>query len=323
MLLKPTFLSGGTPDGSGTALFGRQTTTQSFGPQSASGVAGEVQLSSDPVGIRIGATPRGFLTNNWVGGFRLRPNHGHITFLLERDNVRDTLLSYAGAKDPITRQISGGVMTNGGSVQGQWGGATSGAYVSLGYQTLDGRNVARNTAANGNLGTWWKVGTLYGGNVTLGMNFSGMGYDRNLRYFTFGQGGYFSPQQYFLFNVPVRWAGNYGPVHYAVSGSYGLQHFTEDTSNYYPNDAALQAMSKQLYPALVVTGANFNLDARVAYQMAPHWMLGAFVTASNARDYTAASGGIFAKYTFEERPMTFVQTAPSIPDWRGQQPFSF
>jgi len=50
-------------------------------------------------------------------------------------------------------------------------------------------------------------------------------------------------------------------------------------------------------------------------------VLGSFVTASNARNYTAASAGIFAKYTFEERPMSFDNALPSVPDWRGQQPF--
>lgn len=317
MLLIPTFLSGGSADGSQTSLFGQQIKPSAFGPQSASGVAGEVQLSSDILGLRVGTTPHGFLVNNWVGGFRLRPKASHITILLSRDSVTDTLLSYAGIKDPVTGQISGGVMVNSASLQGQWGSAASGVYVSGGYQVLDGRNIESNTAVNGNLGTWWKVASLYGGDVTLGMNFSGMGYDHNLRYFTWGQGGYFSPQQYFLFNVPVRWTGTYGRVKYAVAGSYGVQHFTESASPYYP----LYNADGLMYPALVVTGPNFSLDARLAYQMTPHWLMGAFLTANNSRDYTSAAGGVFVRYTFEEKPLAFVQAAPALPDWRGTQPF--
>jgi hypothetical protein len=316
MLLVPTFLSGGSADGSGIRLFGQQTAPSAFGPQSASGVAGEVQLASDILGLRFGTTPHGFLINNWVGGFRLRPKSGHITFILNRDSVTDTLLSYAGVKDPISGQISGGVMANSAILQGQWGSAISGVYVSGGYQVLDGRNVERNTAVNGNLGTWWKVASVYGGDVTFGMNFSGMGYDHNLRYFTWGQGGYFSPQQYFLFNVPVRWTGIYGRVKYAVAGSYGVQHFSESASPYYP----LYNADGPMYPALVVTGANFGIDARIAYQMSPHWLMGGFLTANNARDYTSAAGGLFVRYTFEEKPLNFVQTAPVL-DWRGTQPF--
>ena len=323
LIARPTYLSGGTPNGSGDALFGSQTRPAGFGPQSASGLGAEAQLSSSSVGLRIGTTPYGFLTNSWVGGFRLQPFSGPITLVLERDNVRDTMLSYAGVRDPVTDQIMGGVMSNSASLQAHWGNATSGIYASGGYQSLRGRNVAKNSGFNGNLGAWWKVSGVQEGDLTVGMNFSGMGYDRNLRYFTSGQGGYFSPQQYFLFNVPVRWTGTHERLQYTIGGSLGLQHFTEDTSDFYPANPALQAVSLKQYPAMVSTGANFSFDSRVGYQLAPHWMLGAFVTASNARNYTAASGGLFMKYTFEERPMSFVESAPSIPDWRGQQPFAF
>ncbi len=321
LLVRPTYLSGGTADGSGTALFGHQTAPQSFGPQSASGVAGEFQLSSQWLGLRFGSTPRGFLTNDWVGGLRLQPWNDHISLLFNRDEVKDTLLSFAGARDPQSGKIWGGVLANSASLDGHWGDANSGMYASGGYQRLDGHNVAQNNGANGNVGVWWKLATLREGALTVGLNFSAMHYDRNLRYFTFGQGGYFSPQQYFLFNAPVRWSGTHGRLQYTVAGSLGLQHFTEDSSDYYPVDTSLQKSFDNRYPALVSTGANFSFDSRISYQLAPHWMAGAFVAANNARDYTAASGGIFVKYTFEERPLNFLDVSPSVPNWRGQQPF--
>jgi Tfp pilus assembly protein PilF len=312
LLLEPTYLAGGTASGTGDSLFGTQTSPASFGSQNASGIGAEAQLSSQSFGMRVGTSPQGFLTHNWIGGLRVQPKHGPITIILERDSVKDTILSYAGARDPQSGQIWGGVMANSASVQGRWGNGVSGIYVSGGYQTLEGRNVVRNTGVNGNFGTWWKVAVLPTGNLTVGMNFSAMHYENNLRYFTLGEGGYFSPQQYFLFNVPVRWTGSYGHrLQYTVGGSLGPQHFVEDASEYYG----------YRYPALASTGANFSFDARLNYQLAPHWVLGSFVTASNARNYTAASAGIFAKYTFEERPMSFDNALPSVPDWRGQQPF--
>lgn len=323
LILKPTYLTGGTADGNSTSLFGTQKTAASFGPQSASGVAAEAQLSTSSVGLRLGSTPRGFLTNNWIGGFRLQPWSGPLTLLIERDNIKDTMLSYAGARDPVSGMIMGGVISNSATLQAHWGTGNSGIYASGGYQSITGRNVLRNAGFNGNAGAWWKMPVVPQGDLTFGMNFTGMGYDRNLRYFTLGQGGYFSPQQYFLFNVPVRWTASRGRLQYTIGGSLGLQHFTEDASDYFPTSRALQFASSKQYAALVSTGANFGFDSRVSYQLAPHWMLGAFMTASNARNYTAASGGLFLKYTFEERPMSFVDTTPSIPDWRGQQPMLF
>lgn len=323
LLLKPTYLSGGTANGSGDALFGQQTKPAGFGPQSQSGIAGELQLASQSVGVRVGSTPYGFLTNSWIGGVRVQPWNGPITLLLERDNVKDTMLSYSGARDPKSGQIWGGVMSNSATIQGHWGDANSGIYASGGYQVVNGRNVVSNTGFNGNFGTWWKIATLPEGSLTVGMNFSAMHYEKNLRYFTYGQGGYFSPQQYFLFNVPIRWAGTHDRMQYAIGGSIGLQHFSEDESDFYPENAFLQSSQNSRYPALTSTGANFSFDGRLAYQLAPHWLLGAFATASNARNYTATSAGLFVKYTFEERPMSFVNEGTSIPNWRGQDPLQF
>lgn len=323
LLLEPTFLSTGSADGSGTALYGRQTAPAGFAGQNAGGLAAETQVSSQIFGLRFGMTPEGFLTQNWVGGLRVQPANGPITLLVERDSVKDTMLSYAGSRDPKSEQTWGGVMSNSAALQGHWGDSKSGFYATAGYAVLQGRQVESNTAISGNVGSWWKVATLPTGSLTVGTNFSAMHYAHNLSYFTFGQGGYFSPQQYFLFNVPVRWNGTYGRrLQYTIGGGLGLQHFVQDESEYYPTDAALQAMSGNMYPELGSTGVNFNFDARLAYQMAPHWMLGAFATASNARNYTAGSAGLFVKYIFEERPMSLDNPVPSIPDWRGQQPFS-
>jgi hypothetical protein len=232
------------------------------------------------------------------------------------------MLSYNGARDPVSNQIWGGVMSNTVVVQGRWGSDHAGFYVNGAYQVLDGLNVARNTALNGNIGNWWKVATLSTGSVTLGVNFSDMHYDRNLRYFTFGQGGYFSPQQYFLFSVPVRWTGYVNKnLQYVVSGSLGSQHFNEDASPYYPTDLMLQAKTNSYYQAYANTGANFSFDARLNWQIAPHYLLGGFVTANNSRDYTYTAAGVFLKYTFEERSMDLTDNTPSVPNWRGQQPF--
>lgn len=321
---KPTYLEGGTPDGQSTLSFGGLKAGQTFGLQTASGLAAEAQLSSADYGLRLGTSPYGFLTRNIIGGLRLDPANGPITFLLERDDVKDTLLSYAGARDPATNEVWGGVVANTASVQGHWGDDQSGLYASTGYQLLSGKNVAENRAIMGDLGSYWKVFSRKNDSVTIGVNFSAMHYDKNLRYFTLGQGGYFSPQQYFLFGIPFHWSGTYGQrLQYSIGGSLGVQHFTEDPSAFYPDDAIQQALSGKFYPALTNTGANFSFDGRLTYQLAPQWFAGVFLEASNARNYTSSSGGFFVKYTFEPRPLAFSNASvPSVPDWRGQQPFS-
>jgi Tfp pilus assembly protein PilF len=323
LLAKPTFLDGGTADKNSTVSLGTAPVGSTFKTQTASGVAGEAQLSTQDFGVRLGSSANGFLVRNFIGGVRWQPGNGPLSFLIDRDDVKDTLLSYAGTHDPISGQTFGGVVATGGSLNGHWGTDLSGFYTSIGYHSLTGKQVADNSSINGNFGVYWKAFSSPAGNLTLGLNFSALHYEKNLRYFTLGQGGYFSPQQYYLFGIPFRYAGTYkSRLQYSVSGSLGLQHFEENDSPYFPLNASLQMASGNMYPAYASTGANFSFDGRINYQINPQLFLGFFVSANNARNYVTSSAGLSVTYSFDPKPESLDHPVSSVPDWKGQQPFS-
>ena len=109
------FLYAGTPNGQSKSQFGTLGAGQSFGTQSTAGITGELQLSTPTFGLTFSATPRAFPVSNVIGGIRLRPFGRSLTFLAVRDVVKDSLLSYAGARDPGTGIIWGGVVSNTGT----------------------------------------------------------------------------------------------------------------------------------------------------------------------------------------------------------------
>lgn len=320
LLAKPTYLDSGSAATTNTLGFGSQTGSAVSDNRSAFGIGAEAQISTQNVGVRLGLSPNNFLVHNWIGGLRINPGHGPFTLLLNRDTVRDTKLSFAGERDSTTNQVWGGVIANSASILGNWGDDKSGFYTSVGYQALRGKGVASNNRVDASMGAYFKILSTKEGSLTAGLNFSGMHYDKNLRYFTLGQGGYFSPQQYFLANIPIRWTGSWNQVlQYSISGSLGVQHFSEDNSPYFPLQDPLGARGK--YASMASTGGNYNLDFRVGYQLAPQWIAGAYVNVGNARNYRNASAGIFLRYLFQPRPMGSEISADSIPDWKGGQPF--
>ena len=322
VIAHPTFLDAGTPDGQDTRRFGLLPAGSTFASQSIGGIGGEAQISTETLGIRIGATPRNFLVSNFIGGIRYRPGKGPITLLAERDIVRDSLLSYAGAKDPVSNQVWGGVVANTFSATGNWGGAKSGFYASFGFHNITGTNVESNTALDGNTGVYWRVLSTDDGALTAGFNITGMHYDKNLRYFTLGQGGYFSPQSYMLISIPVQWRGVYkNKLQYEVRASLGTQHFQEDASPFFPTLPALQGKNGPMYAANAVTGASYSLDAHIGRQLTPVWFLGAWINLNNALDYNAQSAAIYLRYTTRPRLLNANSSLPSIPDWRGVEPF--
>ena len=322
-IARPVFLSAGTPDGTSLYRFGTSLVGTTFGTQSATGLGGEVQMSTRDFGLRFGISPSGFLVTNFLGGTRWRIGGGPVTIWATRDNVKDTLLSYAGSKDPASGSIWGGVIANSGLIQGNWGGADRGFYGSFGYQYLQGTNVATNSRIDGNVGAYWKIYSRDYGSLTIGANVFGMGYAKNLRYFTYGQGGYFSPQEYLLMNAPIRWVGRYKRnFEYSVTGSLGAQQFREDASPYFPTDPALQGKAGPYYPGQSVSGANYNVEFRGSYHLPGNWYLTAFMDLNNARDYNQQILGFTLRYLFRDSVTATETIVPTIPDWKGLQPFT-
>src|SRR5690606_33142216 len=123
--------------------------------------------SSEDFGLKVGSTPDGFLVRNVTMGLRVRPASGPFTLMFDRDVVKDTMLSYAGVRDPISGQVFGGVMANALSLQGDWGGNGTGFYLRGGYQHLTGDNVRTNRRIDGGGGAWWRILETPEGSLTL------------------------------------------------------------------------------------------------------------------------------------------------------------
>jgi cellulose synthase operon protein C len=310
-IISPVILDNGLADGTSALMLGTAAVGAKPAQQYGDGVAEEVQLTAFNFAARVGQTPNGFLVNNITGGVRWRPLGGPLTFVFSRDGSKETQLAYSGMRDPgsatatFAGNIWGGVMINAGDVQIAHGSALSGFYAGVGGQYITGRHVLINNRFHGNAGAYWRLLTRPNyGSLVLEADFFDMHYAHNIRYFTYGQGGYFSPQAYTLAAVPLTWAGHYGSaLHYKVRGSVGVQAFHEDSEPFYPLDAKLQAAAgNPLEPILSTVGANYDLQGEIAYRVQDHWYIGGFVDASNTRDYLSQSGGFFVRYLFRPQP---------------------
>jgi hypothetical protein len=163
-------------------------------------------------------------------------------------------------------------------VQFAKGDLASGYYLGGGGQYITGYKVKSNTRFDGSMGAYWRVvAKPEYGNLNVGANFFAMHYATNLQAFTFGMGGYFSPQAYFLANMPITWTGHYlTRWHYTILGSLGVQAFETQKSS----------------------------RGQLAYALNEHWFVGAFATANNSRNYGNMSAGFSVRYLFRPQPST-------------------
>jgi len=212
--------------------------------------------------------------------------------------------------------VWGGVVQTGGGVRFDMGDAHAGLYIAgeggflTGYHTLDNNKYDGTMGAYFRVKTWPEYGTLNVGGVMFGEHFS-----HNERGETYGLGGYFSPEAYFLGAVPVTFTGHHGTnLHYTINGSVGVQSFQEDNQIFFPLDPSLQntfvavncSTAQQIatrtcgqMPVNSSTGLNFSFSTEVSYRASPHWIVGGFISANNTNNYDTVQGGFFGRYMFK------------------------
>ncbi len=245
----PTEVSAGASDGSSELRLGLLPQGVAFDKLSASGIGFRGELATRTLGLWAGSTPQGFLVQNIVGGFRFRPANGPLTIIVSREPLKDTLLSYAGVRDPVSNQIFGGVVANSASVRVDFGNEKAGYYFGGGYSNCRVSTWKRTSAT-----TAWPAATAASfpaprEDLNIGIFGLGLHYDNNLRYFTFGQGGYFSPQRYFLVGVPLTWRGVWQRrLQYSLSGSMGPAEFPGRCIALFPDQRTAPGARRSVLP---------------------------------------------------------------------------
>lgn len=313
----------GTPDGSANLRYGTLPAYSVFDEQSQTGYGGLAELSTKTFGLAAGTLPQQFPVHNIIGGIRFRPFNGPFLLMGVRDGVKDSLLSYSGARDPNTRLRWGGVVANTGTAsfssapRNNADYRTVGVYLSGSYSFLQGLNVPDNWSASADASLYWQM--VQG--LTIGVNADAMHYDRNLKYFSFGQGGYFSPQQYYLGSIPISWYSRHPRFEYEIRFSGGIQYLQESRSPIYPVLPGSTQVTQGFYAADTSVTPNYDLNLRLGYRLAPHLYLGTFATANNAENYYAQSVGFNLKFMIDRIPTRTDLRVNSVPDWKGRQPF--
>jgi tetratricopeptide (TPR) repeat protein len=313
----------------GTNAFASSNTfTNSNSNQQAAGVAFGLGYESLRLKADIASTPIGFKVSTAVGGVSYADRLGDMSIKLDlsRRSVTDSLLSYAGTVDDRTGTIWGGVTATGGRAELGLEDGRFGVFGYGSYHYVGGKGVVDNNRYEGGAGAYYKVAQDANMELTAGVSVTALGYDKNLRYFTLGHGGYFSPQRYFALNFPVEWSGRTGQLSYKLEGSLGIQNFRENTAAYFPGSTSLQTAWetaaatansaaggpagvtwKTSYPGQTKTGMGFRLSSAVEYRLAPKWVIGGRLALDNASDYFQSSGLLYVRYSFEPntRPVNF------------------
>ncbi len=277
--------------------------------QKANGVELSMALSGDRYRVDIGSTPLGQDLNTLVGGVKWSPkltNYLSLILTGERRALTDSLLSYVGIKDSYSGRRWGQVTKNGGTLQLSYDDGDAGFYIGGGGYSYLGENVASNTSVNANAGVYLRPFHDDYSQLQTGLSMSFMDYSKNLSQFTFGQGGYFSPQNYVSVSLPVDLTQKYDSWTLKVGGSVGYQSYSQDSSDYFPTQSGWQQQletavasgfaKEAQYKATSENGLGYTVRAGADYKVNKQMSIGGQVGYDTFGDYNESTAGLWFRY---------------------------
>ncbi|MBB3955411.1 cellulose synthase subunit BcsC-related outer membrane protein [Novosphingobium sediminicola] len=304
-------IDAGRPTGSGLARFGTNATIEAQAivnkvasalvnaeTQRASGVALSAGYADKLVQVEGGTTPVGFGNTRATWRVAVTPQmseHATARAWFERKPVTDSVVSYAGTRDPVTGQTWGQVMRTGGGVGYSYENNGNGAYGDVSYNRYNGTNVLSNRNVEVNVGGYMQAWRDEHSSITAGMNINYQSYANNQNQFTWGQGGYFSPQSFLALSFPIRYAYQKGNLDLKVAGTPGFQSFSQNRTDLYPGDPAAQATLNALkaansdvrnyYDSLSKTGFGMSAQTSLYYRIGPATRVGGEVSYNTFGNY--------------------------------------
>ncbi len=251
---------------------------------------------------------QGFEIDNFYGGVTGRGDIGPIGLSLSasRRPMSNSLLSYGGARDPVTKTRWGSVTANGMSLGMSWDeGGAHGLWSSLGYHWLLGDNVASNNRLTAMAGYYYKLVDRPDERVRTGLTLIHFGYEKDLSGHTLGQGGYWSPQNYNSISVPISYGWRNKDWSVLLESSVGWSVSQSSRSRDYPlaslrdKVAAIDSeLANQTSEGSTSHGLSYRLQGLFERRLSDHLVLGGGLSLLQSDEYAPSRAMLYLRYSF-------------------------
>jgi tetratricopeptide (TPR) repeat protein len=257
-------------------------------------------LGTSPIGGAVDPTPT----------LSLRLSAADWFADLHRCTVKDSILSYTGLEDPYGSGEWGRVLRN-GIAAGITRPVLTDYWMTIagGYDFYTGKNLWGNSSVHLNAAAG-KTFDHNGDEMTLGVFFTGQHYRRNSDFYTYGHGGYYSPELMTLVGPFFRYRSalcrsywfdiqlSAGWLHQRLDGSPVYPEFDGDVSGLTPA-AAADALAE--YEG--ETDNKLGLSAKIQGMklLTEHLALGGFAGVDNNADFTRWQLGVGLQFFFEKQ----------------------
>lgn len=272
-------------------------------PQNAQGANIGLGWLDDRQRFDIGLIGVGMPVRNWVGGWQrsFTRQQTDIGVEIARRVEARSLLTYVGATDPITGAVWGGVTQTFGALRLSRpldDTYTLSSRLKIGF--YDGQHVQKNSAWQ-----WRSVidrDFIRSEPLNLNIGVAGMlwQFRRNSNFYTYGHGGYYSPQRYFSLGLPIELTGRRGTWSYLLRATLAHSWTHTDDAAYYPLDPLLQQQAGDpRHSGGKGGGFGGSMRAAIEKRITPQWSLGAWLDLDRSDDYSPTRGMIYLRHFFK------------------------
>jgi tetratricopeptide (TPR) repeat protein len=222
-------------------------------------------------------------------------------------SVTNSLLSYGGMRDPVSGTAWGRVMDTGGSLQAIYLPVDR---VSLSFTGegayLAGENVASNSRLSLRVDAAYDFRPENLDHLRVGPFVSFAHYERNLDFYTFGQGGYYSPDADTREGILIDLLTAEGRK-WQIEAKQSLAHgnVSEAASPEYPLSSSPLTFGGNRF-----TGIDIDTQLRGSVLVTDHLILSGFAGYSNAPGYKGYVAGLFVSIPFDARQGVFSTDLP-------------
>ena len=158
-------------------------------------------------------------------------------------------------------------------------GEANGIWSSLSADSLTGKNVEDNWRVRWMTGYYYKLINQNNERLTVGVSNMLWHYDKDLSGYSLGQGGYYSPQEYVSFALPVNWRKRTENWSWELGGS-----------GRYTDKGVMETGSSS-------SGTGYTARAIVERRVTSNWFVGLGVDIQEAKDYTPSHALLYVRYS--------------------------
>ncbi len=264
-------------------------------------------IGTTPLGGEVSGALTGEIGVDWRHG-----PHGMNQYSLKlfAKNKQESILSISGIVDPVTGNKWGRVVETG--IQGDLRFQIKEAWTLTAggmFGNLDGHSVADND----HFGLWTSLGYNLDRNgfkyLTVGPAYRFEHFDENRRFFTFGHGGYFSPDAFHRLGGEVNFQTEEAKQ-FIVKGraALGYQYTSEDDAFAFPLSNTGPILNGD-----DSDGVAFDSQLSAVYRVTPWVQVGAFLNVTQSPDFDDFGGGLMLRINLFDRPAVFSMDLPVQP----------